>query len=464
MNRKKEGECHQSPRRPVLLAAPDRTLPAEGISPLPQPLRPPVPGADRRGLVEQPGPLLLPRQAVELRPSRVAGQQERLLAVRDRRVLAGGVVGALDLAGPQVELDAPQQSGVRVGVEVGVDQIRDLARVAVELDQVGALDLAEVGPGAALVDAEQRVEGLQRRAVDVEGIGQELAEGRASAGVVDRVGVAGPGQPVVGPPAAVRIPAEEGPDVPLESGREGRHRRPSAEPAEGQVDEQVYRCCAGRSRAIPRPRSPFPRMNRSGRNGGEGLGSGGGRRPQPRRSTMIDEMTRESLRVESDVIAGPYLEIALPQLDAVLALLDRHEVYYWVDADAISLDNEPAVTVINFGKRRRRGPDPSHPRRGRLTAGCRAMPLADEIRALADRILARLERGPRILRALAAGLAPRASARPQGPSGRDRRPGHQAAIALRGPRVSGRAIRDRPARRVGIQGSFRASWRTGFSA
>ncbi len=65
---------------------------------------------------------------------------------------------------------------------------------------------------------------------------------------------------------------------------------------------------------------------------------------------MIDEMTQESLHVESDVIAGPYLEIALPQLDAVRALLDRHEVRYWVDADAISLDNEPAVTVINFGK------------------------------------------------------------------------------------------------------------------
>jgi hypothetical protein len=38
------------------------------------------------------------------------------------------------------------------------------------------------------------------------------------------------------------------------------------------------------------------------------------------------------------------------QLDAVLALLDRHEMRYWVDADAISLDNEPAVTVINFGE------------------------------------------------------------------------------------------------------------------
>jgi hypothetical protein len=65
---------------------------------------------------------------------------------------------------------------------------------------------------------------------------------------------------------------------------------------------------------------------------------------------MVDEMTRESLRVESDVIAGPYLEIASPQLDAVRAVLDRHGVYDWVDADAVSLDNEPPVTVINFGK------------------------------------------------------------------------------------------------------------------
>jgi hypothetical protein len=42
--------------------------------------------------------------------------------------------------------------------------------------------------------------------------------------------------------------------------------------------------------------------------------------------------------------------VPLTQLDAVLGLLDRHNVRYWVDADAISLDNEPAITVINFGR------------------------------------------------------------------------------------------------------------------
>ena len=65
---------------------------------------------------------------------------------------------------------------------------------------------------------------------------------------------------------------------------------------------------------------------------------------------MIDEMTRNSLCVSSDGIAGPYLMVPVTQLDAVLAVLDSNHVRYWVDADAISLDNEPAITVINFGR------------------------------------------------------------------------------------------------------------------
>ena len=65
---------------------------------------------------------------------------------------------------------------------------------------------------------------------------------------------------------------------------------------------------------------------------------------------MIDEMTKDTLRVSTDGIAGPYLMVPVTQLDAVLAVLDRHKVRYWVDADAISLDNEPAITVVNFGR------------------------------------------------------------------------------------------------------------------
>ena len=65
---------------------------------------------------------------------------------------------------------------------------------------------------------------------------------------------------------------------------------------------------------------------------------------------MIDEMTQSNLSVSNDGTAGPYLMVPVAQLDAVLGVLNRHKVRYWVDADAISLDNEPAITVINFGR------------------------------------------------------------------------------------------------------------------
>jgi hypothetical protein len=65
---------------------------------------------------------------------------------------------------------------------------------------------------------------------------------------------------------------------------------------------------------------------------------------------MIDGTAKDTLRVSAAGIAGPYLMVPLTQLDAVVAALDRHKVWYWVDADAISLDNEPLIAVINFGK------------------------------------------------------------------------------------------------------------------
>jgi hypothetical protein len=42
--------------------------------------------------------------------------------------------------------------------------------------------------------------------------------------------------------------------------------------------------------------------------------------------------------------------VSMDRLDAVRAVLDRHKVHSWVDADAISLDNEPAMTVIDFDR------------------------------------------------------------------------------------------------------------------
>ena len=211
---------------------PNQPMSAECVTHRAEAVGPPGPRADRRRLVQEAGPLLLAGEPLELRSERVVGRQEGLLAMQDRRVLAPGVVDALDLAGPQVELDAPQQGRVRVGLEVGVDEIGDLARVPVQLDQVGPLDLAEVGAGAALVDAEQRVERIEGGAMDVEGIRQELAHGRPSAGVVNGLGVADPEEPIVGLPAGIGVAAEERPDIPLETDREDGDRRTSPESPE----------------------------------------------------------------------------------------------------------------------------------------------------------------------------------------------------------------------------------------
>lgn len=65
---------------------------------------------------------------------------------------------------------------------------------------------------------------------------------------------------------------------------------------------------------------------------------------------MLDEMTKDQLRISTDGVAGPYLMVPLAQLARVRERLDRHSVRYWVDADAISLDGKPAVVVVNFGR------------------------------------------------------------------------------------------------------------------
>jgi hypothetical protein len=65
---------------------------------------------------------------------------------------------------------------------------------------------------------------------------------------------------------------------------------------------------------------------------------------------MIDEMSKDRLRIATDEIAGPYLMVPLAQLARLRERLDRHSVRYWVDSQAISLDGKPAVVVVNFGR------------------------------------------------------------------------------------------------------------------
>src|SRR5689334_9653539 len=51
-------------------------------------------------------------------------------------------------------------------------EIRHLAGLAVQLDQVRPLDLPKVGPCTSLVDPQERVQRIERAAVDIESVGQ----------------------------------------------------------------------------------------------------------------------------------------------------------------------------------------------------------------------------------------------------------------------------------------------------
>lgn len=64
---------------------------------------------------------------------------------------------------------------------------------------------------------------------------------------------------------------------------------------------------------------------------------------------MIDTTTDKPLYVSTDGDAGPYIMVPVAQLERVRALLDANQVPYWVDEEAISLDGNPEVAVINLG-------------------------------------------------------------------------------------------------------------------
>jgi hypothetical protein len=118
--------------------------------------------------------------------------------MHDRRVCAGGVIEAVDLAAAERKLDASQQGRVWVGLEIGVNEVGNLARLAVQLDQVRPVESANVRLGAALVDSQELVERFERRAVDVERRRQQLADGRPPAGFVDGLGAPGPEKEIIG--------------------------------------------------------------------------------------------------------------------------------------------------------------------------------------------------------------------------------------------------------------------------
>lgn len=74
---------------------------------------------------------------------------------------------------------------------------------------------------------------------------------------------------------------------------------------------------------------------------------------------MIDADTQSPVTVSTDGDGGPYIMVPLDQLPAVTSMLRTNGVSFWVDANAISIDGKPEITVVNLG----RGVDARHVQR-----------------------------------------------------------------------------------------------------
>lgn len=59
-------------------------------------------------------------------------------------------------------------------------------------------------------------------------------------------------------------------------------------------------------------------------------------------------MTTKPLQVLAEGDAGPYIVVPVDQIDEVCALLDAHNISYWVDEEAYSFEGEPEVTFFNL--------------------------------------------------------------------------------------------------------------------
>jgi hypothetical protein len=70
---------------------------------------------------------------------------------------------------------------------------------------------------------------------------------------------------------------------------------------------------------------------------------------------MLDITTRKPLYVSTDGDAGPYIMVPVDLLERVKTILDADGIRYWVDEEAITLDDQPEIAVINLGH----GSDPA---------------------------------------------------------------------------------------------------------
>jgi hypothetical protein len=65
---------------------------------------------------------------------------------------------------------------------------------------------------------------------------------------------------------------------------------------------------------------------------------------------MQDMTTGDKIHVSTDGDATPYIMAPLTQLGSIEAVLQEHEIDYWVDDNAISLNDEPYIAVVNLSR------------------------------------------------------------------------------------------------------------------
>lgn len=65
---------------------------------------------------------------------------------------------------------------------------------------------------------------------------------------------------------------------------------------------------------------------------------------------MIDAITSKSLYVSTDDVAGPYIMVPVSQLADLRDLLEKHQIHYLVEEDAISLDGAPEIAVVDLDR------------------------------------------------------------------------------------------------------------------
>jgi hypothetical protein len=99
---------------------------------------------------------------------------------------------------------------------------------------------------------------------------------------------------------------------------------------------------------------PFPaELVQNHRNGDNELKAVGRKanRERGEQRIMTDTMTGKPLRVLDHGSAGPYMIVPDSQLERICGLLDDHKITYEVDDLRISMNGQPEVVFIEFGRK-----------------------------------------------------------------------------------------------------------------